>query len=706
MGEWSKKIGEKGEQIAKEFFNLAGWVNAQNNIEIQCINKKNHGSPQKLRKTHGIDHFFSYQSQLIARTLDNIAISDKCTFDFYPSSITSKYRDHHNDLAMALECFRRSPIRQDAIKSFSGLINNSRDVGVLFWISLSEPEDRDIMSQIGRVRNVDSYNYQTIYVVDNKRASFIYNTITYLKNLKPDSQLEFVYQNTGKNNSSADRLTSGNILPVDFINSGILLIKLIHPDNTNTLVISVIDKFDKKNCKRLMGLALNVAQGFANNSLILFADYNPLMHNNQVNEVKSSFVDSRFATSVIVSSFHDDFRNSAINIRQELATSSSQPLINISQLEQDSEFLNIQQENKQILPYGELLRTFLEQSYISPGDLKELLRHRGIFSCNNEKKDTIPILSTTILTPNEFDWLRENQSTKEDNPKVITRTIEIQTEETLLNIIPENIDVSLIANPEFANYKVIGSPEFISVNSNPDCVQIDIFVERIDKQKSWANEKNVFPASLEITKIPETNKILIESTFTAKETKTVIGKLTSSLVKSFKDCGYITQEGKLEKIVFASFTNVNRFKFIFAITENLVSSCLYFVDIVDAKFSLDEEQELPKDIIWMQKNIKTYSLNGDKLHKTLFLKTENQRFINLHGVESRFKFNLKFNKQEILGECVVSIGFPNYDVSQRNTNAEVEIKVKSLNFKNHIIGCNKFEGEQVSFDRTKELAVK
>ncbi|MEO0926094.1 MAG: hypothetical protein AAFY63_09505, partial [Cyanobacteria bacterium J06643_13] len=100
----------------------------------------------------------------------------------------------------------------------------------------------------------------------------------------------------------------------------ILLIKLIHPNNTNTLVISVIDRFDQHSCKRLMGLALSISHGFANNSLILFSNYDPLTDENKVKEVKSSFTDTRFTNSVIVSNFNRDFRNSDSNASQEIAT--------------------------------------------------------------------------------------------------------------------------------------------------------------------------------------------------------------------------------------------------------------------------------------------------------------------------------------------------------------------------------------------------
>ncbi len=693
MGEWSKKVGEKGEEIVGEFLHLIGWGNAQNNITLDCIKGKNHGTSKSPKTTHGIDYLFSYKSQLLERTLDNAVISVKNTSNSYPSSPNSKFKEHFADLAKTLDCFKRSTIRRNVNNNFYG-IDNSRDVGVLFWISLSDSGNKDIISQVASVRNIDSYNYKTIYIVDNKRASFIYNTINYLKNLRPDSDIEFCYQNTGKNNNPTDRLTSGKILPVDFINSGILLIKLTNPDNTKTLVVSVIDEFDKNNCKRLMGLALSIAQGFANDSLILFSNYDPLIHDNQVKEAKSSFIDNRFTGSVIVSSFQDDFRNSAINIQQKLATSSSPQIADISQLERDNSCDGIPYDIDRFLPHGEMLRVLLEQSFISPGDIKDLLRHRGVFSDKNEKKDTIPLLLPTVLTPNEFDFLRENQSTREDNPKVNTQVIEWQSESSLLESIPEKLDVNSILDLEFANYNVIGKPEFIPVDSDPDCIKINIPIERTDKQKSWANEKTTFQASLEFKKIPKTNKVQIVATHTAKETKYVVGKVTNSLIKSFKDNCYVAQDRKLEKILFSSFTNTNRIEFLFSITKNFSSSYLEFTDIVDVKFSLDTNQDLPEDIEWIHKEIEGYKLNGKKLHQTLFLKENIHDIIHLYNIDAEFNFNLKLNDREFTGKCVISIGFPSYEINKDNTNAEIEINVKSLNLDNNFKRYSKLEIKQ------------
>ncbi|MEL6582092.1 MAG: hypothetical protein AAFQ14_20285, partial [Cyanobacteria bacterium J06621_12] len=90
-----------------------------------------------------------------------------------------------------------------------------------------------------------------------------------------------------------------------------------------------------------------------------------------------------------------------------------------------------------------------------------------------------------------------------------------------------------------------------------------------------------------------------------------------------------------------------------------------------------------------------YKLSGSKLHKTLFFDNKNYTLLHIYNIDSKFKFYLKFNGREISGECVISIGFPSYEVGKDNANAEIEINVKSLHPKEHIKSCDKSEIKQM-----------
>ena len=87
MGEWSKSIGEKGEQIVKFVFEEILNFNALlENQSISCVKGKNHRktSVEKDRTTHGIDGLVSYQNPLEDFSLDIGVISSKYIGGEYP----------------------------------------------------------------------------------------------------------------------------------------------------------------------------------------------------------------------------------------------------------------------------------------------------------------------------------------------------------------------------------------------------------------------------------------------------------------------------------------------------------------------------------------------------------------------------------------------------------------------------------------------
>ncbi|MBD2652774.1 hypothetical protein H6G45_04530 [Synechocystis sp. FACHB-383] len=310
MGEWSRRIGEVGEEIVGEFLDLIGWGDSQRNLTLPCMKGLRHGNSGKSRTTHGIDYLFSYESQLSNRTLDHLVISVKYTLDPYPANSNSKFKEHFLDLAKTMECFKGSEIRQSSNSQFSG-IDRARETGVLFWLSHDTSDTGDVIQKVSGARNLDDYNYGSIYVVDNKRVSFIYNTVKYLSSNRPDSDIEFFYPNTGKNYNPINKETSGKILPVEFVNSSVLPLKLSNKDDSKTFVVAVMDDFQKDNLKRLMGLSYEITSDFAKDTLILFPNFDRIRHENQVSEAKSSFRDKRFTENVRVSSYRADFRNTS-----------------------------------------------------------------------------------------------------------------------------------------------------------------------------------------------------------------------------------------------------------------------------------------------------------------------------------------------------------------------------------------------------------
>src|SRR4051812_29366145 len=150
-----------------------------------------------------------------------------------------------------------------------------------------------------------------------------------------------------------------------------------------------------------------------------------------------------------------------------------------------------------LLPFGEALRGFVEQPFITAADLKHTLRTRGIFMGRNEKSDTIPMITSCLLSPREFEELRQRHAVAEDNPKTITRTIPWNSTQNLMDAIPSDLSLShLVA--DFANYRIIGAPAFVPVQKNLDHLACEFEIERTDYSKNWAKAKSNFIGELRV----------------------------------------------------------------------------------------------------------------------------------------------------------------------------------------------------------------
>jgi hypothetical protein len=49
---------------------------------------------------------------------------------------------------------------------------------------------------------------------------------------------------------------------------------------------------------------------------------------------------------------------------------------------------------------------------------------KGVFVNSSDEDSTFPILTTSLLSPNEFEFLKERLQAKEDREKTITRTLD------------------------------------------------------------------------------------------------------------------------------------------------------------------------------------------------------------------------------------------------------------------------------------------
>ena len=303
MGEYSKKIGDIGENIVKNFLELIGWDNIQRNFDIPSID------PEKHKKTtHGIDGYFHYRSPMITNTLENILISSKYSVNPYPNSPVTKFKEYYTDLGIAVESFKKSELRVSTMNSYNK-IESVFDRGVIFWLNNDLNADKQLTFKLAKIEVPQNISHDGIILVDNNRAEFIYDSLMYLKLKYPNWEFQFVYFSTGFNNDDTTA-TSGRILPVQFITTSILPLKVCDPQTGEvTFILSTIENFNQMELIKIMGLAKNIGRNFQNKTVIAFPDYSEIEHAQQVTSIKQTFEEDSFTKNLTIVNFNSSFRN-------------------------------------------------------------------------------------------------------------------------------------------------------------------------------------------------------------------------------------------------------------------------------------------------------------------------------------------------------------------------------------------------------------
>jgi len=325
---------------------------------------------------------------------------------------------------------------------------------------------------------------------------------------------------------------------------------------------------------------------------------------------------------------------------------------------------------QKILPYGEQLRGFANQKYITPAELNRILKERGIFTLTSDKDFTVPLLQTLLLSPKEFDKIREAFSTREDNRKINSSDINWASNAQIL--VPE---ISTVNVDEFIKQKLptcsLEKPiRFVPVANNPNHLKAEILLRRNDINKSWYEQTNLFESSIEL--INDNNgKGRVIISHTAPETKELAEFVVKKQVQEYKKREIIASKEDLRKIIFKDFSNEERFVFFFRLTNHL--QCEYFSceDIKDISIK-PEETVLPEEIKWMEE-LNKILLSGKSLDKKDFIKDSKfHKHLILWSIDASFSYSYKGES----GVFTVSFGFPDY--TSKKESAEFELNISTL----------------------------
>jgi hypothetical protein len=302
MGEFSKRIGDIGEEIVVDFLALIGWHQPVRNFDIPSIDPEKHE-----KDSHGIDGYFHYKSPMISRTLENILFSVKYSKDKYPNAPVEKFKSYYRDLGMAIESFKKSELRAKTVNNRSDF-EMTFDRGVIFWLNNIDDDSVDILEKLSKLEAPKDFNHDGIFLVDNKKIEFLFKAIEFAKRKYPEKEILFTYFSTGLNNDN-EAPKNGTIMPVQYLASNILPMRVQIESDKSTLILCSREKFEEEELIKLIGLAKNITANYQSNTIITFPDYNRLRHEQLVDNAKLIVEESSFTNTLVVENFNQNFRN-------------------------------------------------------------------------------------------------------------------------------------------------------------------------------------------------------------------------------------------------------------------------------------------------------------------------------------------------------------------------------------------------------------
>src|SRR5690349_18301066 len=103
--------------------------------------------------------------------------------------------------------------------------------------------------------------------------------------------------------------------------------------------------------------------------------------------------------------------------------------------------MNTQSETEvPLLPFGEPLRLLVMGSSLSGADLKFVLNKRGIYIKDGRRENTIPNLANILLSPREFDILKNKQQFRESTVKVADALTAWDSDKTIQQALPDEVE--------------------------------------------------------------------------------------------------------------------------------------------------------------------------------------------------------------------------------------------------------------------------
>lgn len=633
-GEKSKSSGELGEGYVSNFLKLIGWNNTQSNESIACCEQDKHKihDSKDGRKTHGIDKLYTYDSPMDSSTLTHAIISVKHTSDKYPTSPNSKFKEYITGLAYAIECYKESELINQNRE------NTERDseeiVGILIWLSSKDDRKTSLIDKLKNSELKNDLSFERIHIIDNDRMEFITTSVNLIKDKFNNYKYSYYYIDTPNNLADRNKTYNGHILPIEMLNSDIQVFKL-EKEKEIILAIVLKDEFHRDSLKRILGLAHRISNNLTSNVQIFFPSFEEATQENKniVSNVKNQFKEKEFINTTIISGYNTGFKGTSLNTNH-----------NLSQAIPSETIEEPLMDNEMILPYGEHLRSLLERSLITDAQLGALLREKGIYFCESTKEKMVPVLSSLLLSPKEFNILKEHQKTKEDKEKRHESRFKTETEVSTqkLKQALKSFNLNDLDRNKFKNYKYKTPNVTFEEDKEKKQLYIRYEIERYQRNKSFSEQVEFFKGMVILDCNGSSLEIITKNISTAKETLEINRNIIKHIKNQLVENHIIAATTKEEKILMSDMNNEEIIQFLLGFTDNTQFQNIKFENIKSIDIEIDETVSLPEEsrLKWMENKINKLKLDGKKIEEVELLTDKvNHKYLKCWGLVAVFKYD-------------------------------------------------------------------
>jgi hypothetical protein len=572
---------EFNHRIAKKILELIGWNQFGENYTTEVVDEETAEVFNPVLNFAG-----DLESKLKEKTGDFIMVSSVSTLT-YPKTSKQEILKFIHDTEIIFNDFKIKktiPLKKYEVTDY---------YNILFWLTTDNNEvTSDFIHHVKDNFKRDLLNEEINYfILDNNKANFLISSIATAKNYRQDIPVKFLYPIT-ESNQSPDKIGQRGLkLPVQYINSSIIPIAKEDKSKISFLLFCS-DPFSTDSLKKLIWLTIKLTSGFGNEYILYFPDYNETLHKNEATKVIRSFNEDLLDEKIQLKSYDridaaalDSITSTTVNYSKNevYEEKDEQSLINSKHL--NEAFINI-------LPYGDILKPFLNTEAITANDLKIFLANKGIIIKNADKVKLIDLMSTLLMSPKELEDFKSLIDIKDRTIHTTNEIYNIKNNDSLENIVKK-------INP---NFDVIG-----------DGFKTKILNENLKLEKHPTNKDEFIISSDTETKDPtsqisvntvwgkfeaifrkEDDKIVVSQiNSVSREDKLIANRAVKAVLDELKRVDFVKEE--TVSVMFKNFgSNSDRVNFLLSFINTESSAILHSADIQSIKFKFDDNTEIPE----------------------------------------------------------------------------------------------------------------